>query len=174
MSTHRRKQLGWSMVESLVGMAVAGVLAGAAVPKMTAIKDDASISGTTHELLTAMALARSEAVTRGTRVVVGPVDAGDWRHGWNVYVDNDDDGNFDSGADLLVRTYRVNDSQMRVEARFSAGPVALSFRPDGSVRRAGSNGLMLGHLVLRQGEAVRTICVHTMRVRVVRAGDCSG
>lgn len=168
------RQRGWSLIESMVGAAVASVMASVAVPNMVQFKESAALAGTTNELMTALHLAKSEAITRQSRVVVSPVSGSDWRSGWNVYVDRDNDGSFDE-SDLLVQQYAPRSNALAVSTHFGATSdgSSLSFAADGSVRRAGSNGLMIGRLVLRQGGAERAVCVHTMRIRTVKASTCS-
>lgn len=176
MSKHaQHRQHGWSLVESLVGTAVAAVLAGAAVPSVVQMNASTSLTTSANELVGAMSLARSEAVTRAARVVVSPRQGRDWRSGWTVYVDRDNDGEFDASKDLLIRSFEPRHQGLSITTHFGANNdgSALSFTSDGSVRRAGSNGLMVGRLVLEQGGVERAICVHTMRVRTVRAGTCS-
>lgn len=63
--------------------------------------------------MTALNLARSEAVKRGISVTVRKVDeysstkkstGANWEDGWDIITDVDSDGNFEVG-DVLIRTY---------------------------------------------------------------------
>lgn len=169
------RQRGWSVIESLVGTAVASVLASVAVPNMVEVKNGMSVSGATMEIVSALHLARSEAVTRHTRVAVSAKAGADWRSGWVVYVDADDNGRFDTSRDELIRAFAPLDPSMQVVPNFGAtnNGATLSYTPQGVIRRPGSQGLVLGSLELRQGGHVKTICVATARIRTVDRAKCS-
>jgi type IV fimbrial biogenesis protein FimT len=169
------KQRGFSLIEMVMSAAVASVLASAAVPGMMGTMHSIEVTSTTNELVTALHLARSEAATRRTRVAVSPNAGADWRTGWIVYVDRNDDGVFDAGSDELVRTFQPVSKQMQITAHFGATSdgSALSYTADGVLRRPGSQGLLIGRLTLAQGDQARSICAATMRLRTVKATTCS-
>jgi type IV fimbrial biogenesis protein FimT len=171
----RRRERGWSLVESAVGAAVASVLTSVAVPSMVQFKDGVALSSTANDLFTALQLARSEAVTRRTRVAVSPSAGADWRTGWNVYVDRNDNGVYEEGSDELVRRFQPSPRQMRITAHFGATSdgSALSYTADGALRRPGSQGLLIGRLTIEQGGQARSLCAATMRLRTVKATTCS-
>lgn len=169
------RQRGVSLIEVVISTAVASVLASVAVPNMVSVKDGAVISAATNELVSALHLARSEAAARRSRVVVSPADGAAWRTGWNVYVDRDDDGEFDPARDTLVRHFPARTDGVRITPHFGAASrgTALSYTADGVMRRPGSNGLLIGRLTIEQGRHVRSLCVATMRIRTVQSGTCS-
>jgi type IV fimbrial biogenesis protein FimT len=174
-SVQRRRVRGWSLVESVIGTAVASVLTSVAVPSMVHFKNGVHLTSTTNDLFVGLHLARSEAATRRTRVAVSPNAGADWRTGWIVYVDRNDDGVFDAGSDELVRTFQPVSKQMQITAHFGATSdgSALSYTADGVLRRPGSQGLLIGRLTLAQGDQARSICAATMRLRTVKATTCS-
>jgi type IV fimbrial biogenesis protein FimT len=169
------RQTGFSLIETVMSAAVAGVLATTAVPGMVGMRQSAEITTTTNELMSALHLARSEAVKRRARVAVSPNAGADWRTGWTVYVDRDDDGVFDEGNDDLVRVFPAVAKQAQITPHFGAtsNGSALSYTPDGALRRPGTQGLLIGRLTLEHGNHVRSICAATMRLRTVRASTCS-
>ncbi len=104
---------GFTLIELMITLSIAGMLIGIAIPSFTSIITSNRLTASTNELVTALNLARSEAVKRGLSVTVRKVDddsytnkgAGvNWEDGWDVFTDADNDGKFEAG-DTLIRTY---------------------------------------------------------------------
>ncbi|MEY3758747.1 MAG: hypothetical protein RIR39_238, partial [Pseudomonadota bacterium] len=103
-------------MELMVTISIAGILLGVAIPSFTSIISSNRLTTYANELVTALNLARSEAVKRGVQVIVmrKGVTGSEWKSGWDVFVDNDasnvfnDDGDAtlcEAGEDCLLRTY---------------------------------------------------------------------
>ncbi len=112
-----RAQLGFSLVELVVVLALSAVLAAAAVPSLGQAVQDARERRLQQQLLGDLRLAQSEARRRGQAVTVAPLpllcdpptaSGNNWSCGWRVYVD-DGDGNYDASMDTLV-TESSNDA----------------------------------------------------------------
>lgn len=99
-----KKITGFTLVELMVTLMVASILLAIGVPSfIDAIRRNRTISQA-NELVTALNLARSEAVKRGMQVSVSP-SGDEWEDGWQVYVDEDGDGVLDAGDDTLLQEY---------------------------------------------------------------------
>ncbi len=102
---------GYTLMELMVTVAIAGILLSAAIPSFTSIISSNRLTAYANELVTALNLARSEAVKRGGSVTIRKVDTNsctktgsNWKDGWDVFTDVDGNGNCDTG-DVLIRTY---------------------------------------------------------------------
>jgi type IV fimbrial biogenesis protein FimT len=108
---------GFTLIELMVTIAIAAILLGVAIPSFTATIASSRLTTNANELVTALNLARSEAVKRGVSVSVREVDnfsstnsgaaaaaSYHWEKGWDVFTDVDSDGNFEAG-DVLIKTY---------------------------------------------------------------------
>ena len=113
MSKHSFKTQGFTLIELVMTMAIAGILVSIAIPSFNSIITSSRLTSYANDLVGALNLARSEAVRRGVSVTVRKVDnnsytkigAGvNWEKGWDVFADMDEDGKFDVG-DALIRTY---------------------------------------------------------------------
>jgi type IV fimbrial biogenesis protein FimT len=106
---------GFTFVELMIALAVAAILLTAGVPSFRAVILNNRMAVQVNDMLTALSVARSEAVKRGAVVTVcksansmssdpSCTETGNWAQGWIVFVDADDDGTTgtkDSGEELL-------------------------------------------------------------------------
>lgn len=130
---------GFTLVELMVTLAVAAILATMAAPSFTALLNSNRLGGAANELVAALQTARMEAVRRNARVLVCRSEdgstcagSGDAWPAWVVFVDSDADGNLDAGETVV----RTGSGHPKVEIRASSALTAdrLLFRPDGFAR----------------------------------------
>ena len=144
-----RKNGGFTLIETMTVVAVVAVLGAVAVPSMGTFMKNSALRGQANELMSSIALARSEATKRGSRVILcrtanptaaiptcGGADK-TWTTGWLVYVVEDADLDFDLGTDILIGTGSTAPSQIDVMSN-SWGNNYLVFGPDGALREDGS------------------------------------
>jgi len=171
---HSQKQIGTTILEVALGISVTSVLATAAVPSMENLIRSRHLAPTTNDLVATMNLARSEAITRGTRVAVIAKDNGSWSNGWQMFADTNNNGVLDAG-EQVIRDYSASAPGLTITPHFGItypGTV-LSYESTGRLARPGGQGLVLGRLSLAQGGDVRTLCFASTRLRVVKALTCS-
>lgn len=110
---------GFTLVELVVVLAVGAVLLAMAIPSYAFLVNSSRLAAVTNDLVTALHLARSEAIKRGMRVTVcktsnamaeTPVcdTTASWQQGWLVFVDGGTKGVIDSGDTLLRVQDRVS------------------------------------------------------------------
>lgn len=140
---------GFTLVELLVVLAVGAVLLAIAVPSYAFLVNSSRLAAVTNDLVSALHLARSEAITRNTRVTVCktsnamaalPVcDAtASWQHGWLVFVDGGTKGVIDSG-DTVLRVQGSASAAVTITTGTNYGNF-ISYRPSGV-----SQGLLLAN-----------------------------
>ena len=116
MCNHPRTAFGFTLLELIVAISIAGILMAMAIPSFSDMMRNNRLTTYTNELVTSLNIARSEAIKRGVTVHVAKISAttaSNWSEsGWNVFVDTDNDHNFDlpsvppkSTDDILIRSY---------------------------------------------------------------------
>lgn len=75
---------GLTLLELIVTLAVAAILATVAVPSFTSFIGNQRVKASSQGLYTGLLLARAEAIKRNAEVAVKPLAADDWSRGWQV------------------------------------------------------------------------------------------
>ena len=85
------RQLGMTLIELMVGVAIVAIVASVALPAFQTSMANSRVKGQANDLLTAFAVAKSEAVKLNTTVSVCPsnvtntaCDGSNWATGWLV------------------------------------------------------------------------------------------
>lgn len=145
------KQAGFTLIELMITLVIAAIVLTQAVPSfMTTVQNNRLITYT-NDLVSDINLARSEAVKRGSRVVLcrsadpssaTPTCAGTantWSTGWLVYADANSSGTFDVG-DTLVRVGMPVRNSTTV---MSNGAISntLQYNGDGTTNEGGNIGV---------------------------------
>ena len=107
---HKQPQTssGFTLAELMITLAIAGILVGVAIPSFTSMITSNRLTTYANELMTALNLARSEAIKRGEQVTIRRKggNSQEWESGWDVFVDVDDPSdNIFNNNDILLRTY---------------------------------------------------------------------
>lgn len=76
---------GFTLVELIITLAVGAILMSWAAPSFNSIIRNSRLTTTTNEFITALSLARSEAIRRGTQINVAAI-SNDWDNGWTVTI----------------------------------------------------------------------------------------
>jgi len=133
---------GFTLVEALATLAVAGVLAAAVVPSLAAGLRATRVSAASNEMLASLLLTRSEAVKRRGRVVMcrsangeSCAASGNWEQGWIVFADLNSDGDRDDGETLLHVQQPLGES-LRLTGTTTLAKY-VSYAPNGATRFVG-------------------------------------
>lgn len=92
---------GVTLIESMIVLAIVAILLATVIPRFGRLLSAHRASTAINDLMHGFALARSEAMHRGRRVYIAPLD-GHWRGGWAVFVDRNDDRVFDAGDEVIT------------------------------------------------------------------------
>jgi type IV fimbrial biogenesis protein FimT len=101
----RSRRRGFTLVEMLTVMSVLAVLIAVASPGLASLTSANALSAAQGELASAMVLARSEALKRGTTVALAataPIAGAEFSGGWRIFVDANGNGIYDAG-EVIVR-----------------------------------------------------------------------
>ena len=141
MSNAPSKQSGFTIVELMIVITIAAVLAALALPAMKDWQRNANRTAATTTLLASIHEARSEAVKRDTRVSICPSDKPaeadaqcsgnkDFATGWIVFVDDDADmeHSTDAKEEVLAVVTAINTNFNVIT---SNGETGLSYKPNG-------------------------------------------
>ena len=138
-----KRSRGLTLVELMVTLAIAAILAAVALPSFQDIIRSNRLATQANEFVGAVALARSEAVRQNRAVQFCRADGlasctaggGTWR-GWIVW--SDLNGNNATNADEIIKSGQLTNPSLQVlsSAAVSAAGNAVIFRGDGLARTA--------------------------------------
>jgi len=160
-SSHR----GFTMIELMVTVAIVAILATIAAPNLTSFLDSSRLGAFRGDLVSSLALAKSEAMKRGSTVSLSPIaPSTDLRDGWVVFVDEDTPTGIASGTSTVVAQQGAYGSNLESTAFISGGQRFVAFDRLGRSILT-NNGAGLGRVemkVVDGGGAMRkqgTLCV---------------
>jgi type IV fimbrial biogenesis protein FimT len=111
IETMTRLTKGFTLIELMVTVAVVAILIAIASPSYRFLVLNNRMAAQSNEMLSALQLARAEAVNRGTRVSVCKSANGTacttaltWAQGWIVFIDGGTAGTVD-GSDTVLRVF---------------------------------------------------------------------
>jgi len=96
MKHFRKNNTGFTLIELMVTIAIAGVVLGIAIPSFNDAIRNSRLTTTANKLTATLNLAKSEAIKRGVQVTVRRKGATSkhWEQGWDVFVDSDGNNSF--------------------------------------------------------------------------------
>lgn len=164
---------GYTLVELLIVLAVAAILLTIAIPSYSFLVNGSRLTVVTNNLITALHLARSEAIKRSMRVTMcktssatSAIPACDasasWQQGWLLFVDGGTAGVIESGDTLLWVQDSVSADVTITTSNFSS---YVSYLASG--KSQGPNGLANGAIRVCVDSSRRDIIINnTGRIRL--------
>ena len=142
----KTKRGGFTMIELIVTMSVASILAAIAIPSFVAISQGERRIAEVNDMVLALNYARSEAVKQNSPTGVSVTANGSWAGGWNVCC---------SRTGTSVNTLPAIDSRSTLSASLAGtAPVAVTF--DSSGAQLPSTGTVLFTFCDSRGAASAT------------------
>jgi type IV fimbrial biogenesis protein FimT len=188
----RRNSNGFTLVELMVVVAIAALLAALAIPSFQGLIANSTVARAVNNFVGDTRYARGEAMRRGKSVTIcrttnstlaTPVcSAGDglavggWMEGWVVFEDINGDGIFTNGSDSVLRAQEpltgIGDFFAVGATNISAVTTGNRITYDANGRAVGQQGRWLVHAagnLSNSTEFARTLCMNSVgRVRLQR------
>jgi len=135
----QRRASGFTLIELVVTIAIASVLLMIGVPSFVAFQRNSELTSATNSLVAALGAARGEAMKRGRQAVVIPRTSNNWTTGWTVFVDTDNNQQF-NGSDVLIVQQGALAGYFTVTGQGTAqnSPSYVMFNPSGYTQTSGS------------------------------------
>lgn len=161
---------GLSLLEVILALGIAALLAGVALPALVAVADRIRIARIQADLGEAFLTSSRLAIASGAATIACPARNGgdcdggiDWSHGWLVFADVDGDRRFGT-RDTLVRRTPAISGNMRLHS--TPGRHRVVFQPDGD--NAGSN-VTFAICAPQSGQAATLVLSNASRLRLDKA-----
>jgi len=103
----RNTQHGFTLTELMVSLTVVGILLGVAMPSFRQFSGNSRTVANTNSIVSALAVARSEALRRSTSVSIcasadmQSCNSTDWGTGWIVFTDPNNPGVVDAAEQVI-------------------------------------------------------------------------
>lgn len=145
--TRRRGKLGFTLIELMITIAVAAILLTVALPSLRDFILNNRLTSVTNDLVADLALARAEAIRRGSRVTVcasnnantgsATCSGTDWSLGRLVFSDSGTAATIDTGDERL-HAYDGSGSGITLTSDSTSHNDYLQYRPSGGTSETGT------------------------------------
>lgn len=126
---------GFSLIELLTTLAVISILLFIGIPSINRLATHHHLKSVTQDLLTAIQTTRTLAVMQHKRAVLRAKN--EWHQGWELFIDNNDNGNRDKNEELIFEQSRLS----KITISTNKSMKTISFIATGESRQAkGSTG----------------------------------
>lgn len=132
-----RRNAGFTLIELMVTLALAAIIAFVAVPNMRNFVLSSKIKNQTSELVSGINLARSSAIKNKAPAIMCVGNAtscsgSNWGTGWVAFLDPNNNNTFDSDEPTLYVAELPSDNKVTISFASSS----LRIRPDGTIATA--------------------------------------
>jgi len=130
------KNKGFTLIELMITVAIISMTMAIGLPSFQSIIASARLTSTTNAMVSALQLARIEALKQHKTVVIRKKN-NDWSKGWEVFVDDlVENKTFDAGEIVLVVTgFDAPSSMIKIDPTYTN---YVSYGANGRVNQGGS------------------------------------
>lgn len=167
MYNNPKQTSGFSLLQMMAVIAIAGVLMAAAIPTFRDMIRRTRLTAYANEFVTALNMARSESIKRGVTVTLRKIGGTGtyWStSGWEVFVDTNANGTKDTGEDT-IKTYNALPINYTLVGTNSNIANYLSYKPDGM-----TNVITPSFILCDNSDGNNTIEPHTARIIYIKTG----
>lgn len=172
--TRQRLQAGFTLIELMITLAVAGILGMVAVPSFVQFQRNAQLSDATGNFIAAANAARANAMKRGMNTYLIPASGTNWSSGWLVYTDTNWNQIYDAATDEVVLRHEGLSADITISTP-NASTLAsgyLLFNGSGYPRMK-TGGLGGGTIVMNNTARSSSIIIDPAgRLRSCKTGSC--
>jgi type IV fimbrial biogenesis protein FimT len=172
------RQYGFTLMELMVTLSVASVLAFIAIPSFTETINNNRVTAQVNQFVSTLNFTRSEAVRRGLRVsmckssdaVTCMADGAgsDWSQGWIVFTNQNNNKAYDGGAEIILKVQDRMKGQVTIVGGNTNVDDILSYLPSGQISSSGSIFVCDD----RVGEAGKKIVINSIGRSKVEVYTC--
>ncbi|MEZ9196451.1 GspH/FimT family pseudopilin [Shewanella sp. 10N.286.54.B9] len=123
----------FTLVEMMVTLAIATILLVIAVPSFTDFYENSRSEAASSNIQQSLFMARSHAISYGATVTVCPRSGStcgtDWIDGFDVFIDVNGNGSYDSATDQVIRTIDAFNSDDFIKTSLKS----ISFSSEGMI-----------------------------------------
>jgi type IV fimbrial biogenesis protein FimT len=130
-------QTGFTIIELMIGIAVAGILLVVAVPAFNDFQKRNALRSTAADFITAINTARIQAINLRVTVTLKPISGSDWGGGWVIdypasVLTEDDQEFLPTGSSKIISEAGLSKIEFRSNGLSNAGEAKFSLCDDRS------------------------------------------
>lgn len=167
MYNNSKQTSGFSLLQMMAVIAIAGVLMAAAIPTFRDMIRRTRLTTYANEFVTALNMARSESIKRGVTVTLRKIGGTGtyWStSGWDVFVDINENGEKDANEEI-IKKYNALPVNYTLVGTNSNIANYLSYKPDGM-----TNVITPSFILCDNSDGNNTIEPYTARIIYIKTG----
>ncbi|MEQ1739632.1 MAG: GspH/FimT family pseudopilin [Methyloglobulus sp.] len=141
------RQHGFTLMELMVTLSVASVLAFIAIPSFTEIISNNRVTAQVNQFVSTLNFMRSEAVKQGVRISMCKTSDGmtcvadgagsDWTQGWIVFTNQNNNKVYNGGDEIILKVQEAIKGELTITGNTNVDDI-ISYLPGGQVQNSGA------------------------------------